>query len=257
MLFRSRFPFDKFADASNKLGTQMKATGEVMGIGSTLEECLLKSVRSLEIGVCHFHMPKFDSMGREELLAYVSDFRDDGFFACAQLLRLGESVEKLEEVTGINAYFLTALKHITDFEPKLAAAPYQVETLKEAKVLGFSDRYIAKLWGCTEMEVLKLRRDQGILPVFRMVDTSHVGAYIPCFYSSYTGVSGDIVTEKPKKLVLGAGPIRIGQAWSLTTPRSTRCRPSRRRALRPSSSTTTPRPSPPTTPPPTSCTSSP
>ena len=206
-----RFPFDKFADASNKLGTQMKATGEVMGIGSTLEECLLKSVRSLEIGVCHFHMAKFDQMSREELLAYVSDFRDDGFFACAQLLRLGESVEKLEAVTGINAYFLTALKHITDFEPKLAAAPYQAETLKQAKVLGFSDKYIAKLWGCTELEVLNLRKEQGILPVFRMVDTSHVGAYIPCFYSSYTGESGDIVTEKPKKLVLGAGPIRIGQ----------------------------------------------
>ena len=206
-----RFPFDKFADASNKLGTQMKATGEVMGIGSTLEECLLKSVRSLETGVCHFHMAKFDAMSREELLAYVSDFRDDGFFACAQLLRLGETVEKLEEVTGINAYFLTALKTITDFEPRLAAAPYQPAALKEAKVLGFSDKYIAKLWGCGETEVLALRKEQGIFPVFRMVDTSHAGAYIPCFYSSYTGESGDIVTEKPKKLVLGAGPIRIGQ----------------------------------------------
>ena len=206
-----RFPFDKFADASNKLGTQMKATGEVMGIGSTLEECLLKSVRSLEIGVCHFHMAKFDAMSREKLLAYVSDFRDDGFFACAQLLRLGESVEKLETVTGINAYFLTALKHITDFEPQLAAAPYQAETLKEAKVLGFSDKYIAKLWGCTEGEVLALRKEQGIFPVFRMVDTSHVGATIPCFYSSYTGTGRGVVTEKPKKLVLGAGPIRIGQ----------------------------------------------
>ena len=206
-----RFPFDKFADASNKLGTQMKATGEVMGIGSTLEECMLKSVRSLETGVCHLHMPKFDGMTKDELLAYVSDFRDDGIFAVAQLLRLGVGVEQLEKVTGINSFFLSAVKHITDFEPVIAAAPGSVAVLKQAKVLGFSDKYIAKLWGCTETDVLETRKANGIMPVFRMVDTSHTGGYIPCFYSSYTGEGRDIVTDKPKKLVLGAGPIRIGQ----------------------------------------------
>ena len=206
-----RFPFDKFTEASNLLGTQMKATGEVMGIGATLEECLLKSVRSLEIGVCHFHMPKFDGMSKAELLDYVSEFRDDGFFAAAQLLRLGVSVEEISGVTGIAPLFLSALKNITDMEVTLGAAPGDVSALREAKKLGFSDKYIAKLWGCAEREVLNRRVEAGIVPAFRMVDTCHTGAYIPCFYSSYTGESDSVVTERPKKLVLGAGPIRIGQ----------------------------------------------
>ena len=93
-----RFPFDKFSSASNTLGTQMKATGEVMGIGSDLEECLLKSVRSLEIGACHLYLPKFDSKSREELLDYISAFKDDNIFAIARLFRLGETVEKIHGI---------------------------------------------------------------------------------------------------------------------------------------------------------------
>ena len=206
-----RFPFDKFTSAANTLGTQMKATGEVMGIGSTLEEALLKSVRSLEIGVCHFHMAKFDSKTEEELFDYISAFRDDNIYAVAQLFRMGVTVETLHKVTAITPYFLETIQKIVDFESEIAENPGSIEVLKEAKVMGFSDKYIAKLWNCTEREVWQQRLNRGITPVFRMVDTCHTNAYIPYFYSSYTGENASIVTDKEKRVVLGAGPIRIGQ----------------------------------------------
>ena len=206
-----RFPFDKFTSANNKLGTQMKATGEVMGIGSTLEEALLKGVRSLEIGVCHFHMAKFDNKSVEELKEYLSIFRDDTIYAVAQALRIGVSIEELYEITRITPYFLEAIKRITDYEKVLAEKPMDVEALKAAKVLGFGDKFIAKLWKVNEIEVFNLRRKESIMPAYRMVDTCHTNAYIPYFYSSYTGESQSIVTDRKKTVVLGAGPIRIGQ----------------------------------------------
>ena len=205
-----RFPFDKFAAASNILGTQMKATGEVMGIGSTLEECVLKSVRSLEIGACHLWLPKFDAMGREELLDHISQFRDDNIYAIAQLLRLGESVEKLHEVTMITPFFLESIKKIVDFE-SVIRSDRSSDTLRKAKAMGFGDQYIAKLWGIPELEVYERRCSEGILPVYRMVDTCHTGAYIPYFYSTYTGENQSPVSQREKIVVLGAGPIRIGQ----------------------------------------------
>ena len=206
-----RFPFDKFPDAPNTLGTQMKATGEVMGIGSNLEECFLKSVRSLETGVCHLYHPKFDSYTEEELLAYVSVFRDDNIYAVMELLRRGVSVEKLHEVTMITELFLESLQKIADMERTLLRRVNDVEVLREAKRMGFSDRYIAKLWNLTELELYEKRRKRGITPVFRMVDTLHTGAYIAYLYSSYSGENQSRLTEKKKILVLGAGPIRIGQ----------------------------------------------
>jgi len=205
-----RFPFDKFASATNTLGTQMKATGEVMGIGSNLEECLLKSVRSLEIGACHFHLPKFDSKTTEELLDYIRQFRDDNIFAVAELLRRDVSVEKLHEITQITSYFLEAVKNIVEMERKLKANQ-DFETLKAAKAMGFSDKFIAKLWNTTELAVYNLRKDNNLFPVFKMVDTCHTGAYIPYFYSSYTGGNASRLTDRKKIVVLGAGPIRIGQ----------------------------------------------
>ncbi len=206
-----RFPFDKFSSAANTLGTQMKATGEVMGIGSTLEECLLKSVRSLEIGACHFHLPKFDRMGTEEILSYLTQFRDDTIFAVAELLRRDVSVEKLHEITQITSYFLEAVQKIVAMERKLSAAPGDLDVLKEAKVMGFSDKFIAKLWGVREIDVYNVRKANNLYPVFRMVDTCHTNAYIPYFYSSYTGENASRLTDKKKIVVLGAGPIRIGQ----------------------------------------------
>ena len=206
-----RFPFDKFTSAANTLGTQMKATGEVMGIGSNLEECLLKAVRSLEIGVCHFHMAKFDSKTDAELLAYLQEFKDDNIFAVAELLRRGVSVEKLHEVTKITAYFLEAVRNIVTMEKKLKDSVGDLQVLADAKKMGFSDTFIAKLWGIKEIEVYHLRKKNNMFPVFRMVDTCHTGAYIPYFYSSYTGENASRLTNKKKIVVLGAGPIRIGQ----------------------------------------------
>ncbi|MBQ4568512.1 MAG: carbamoyl-phosphate synthase large subunit [Ruminococcus sp.] len=206
-----RFPFDKFPTVSNELSTQMKATGEVMGIGSTLEECLLKSVRSLETGVCHFHMPKFDTIPTDEIKKYIEIFHDDNFFAVAELLRRGVSVEELHEITAITELFLESLKKITDFEPVIKENKGDVATLKEAKKIGFSDKFIAKLWDMTDDEIYAIRKSEKIFPIYRMVDTCHTGAYIPYFYSSYQGENKSIVTDRKKTLVLGAGPIRIGQ----------------------------------------------
>ena len=206
-----RFPFDKFTSAANTLGTQMKATGEVMGIGSNLEECLLKAVRSLEIGVCHFYMAKFDSKSNDELFAYLQEFKDDNIFAVAELLRRGVSVEKLHDVTKITAYFLEAVQNIIVMESTLKNHVGDLQVLADAKKMGFSDTFVAKLWGWKEIQVYNLRKQHNMFPVFRMVDTCHTGAYIPYFYSSYTGENASRLTEKKKIVVLGAGPIRIGQ----------------------------------------------
>ncbi|MBE6758111.1 MAG: carbamoyl-phosphate synthase large subunit [Ruminococcaceae bacterium] len=206
-----RFPFDKFASAPNTLGTQMKATGEVMGIGSNLEECLLKSVRSLEIGAYHFHLPKFDGMTEEQLFDYIKEFKDDTIFAVTELLRRGVTVEHLHELTKITPYFLEAFLRIVKMEEKLAANKQDWDVLCEAKKMGFSDRFIAKLWGITELSVFNLRKEKNFFPVYKMVDTCHTNAYIPYFYSSYTDENASILTDKKKIVVLGAGPIRIGQ----------------------------------------------
>ena len=206
-----RFPFDKFAAASNTLGTQMKATGEVMGIGSTLEEALLKGVRSLEIGVNHLYHQKFDGMSEGEILEYIVQFRDDNIFAVAELLRRGVDVEKIHEITKITSFFLEAIKNIVDMEAILKENKRNTETLVSAKKMGFSDKFIAKLWGEKELDVFNLRKENGIFPAFRMVDTCHTGAYIPYFYSSYNGENTSRLTDKKKIIVLGAGPIRIGQ----------------------------------------------
>ncbi len=206
-----RFPFDKFTSASNLLGTQMKATGEVMGIGSNLEEAILKSIRSLEIGANHIYLPKFDNMSVEELLDYISEFRADNIFAIAELIYHGVSIEKLHEVTKITPYFLESIKKIVDMENSLKVSVNDKSLLAEAKKMGFSDKFIARQWGQDEMTVNAYRKELGIRPVFRMVDTLHSGAYIPYFYSSYTGKNDSILTDRKKAVVLGAGPIRIGQ----------------------------------------------
>ena len=206
-----RFPFDKFQSVPNVLGTQMKATGEVMGIGATLEECFLKSVRSLETGVCHFRLAKFDDVPAEELLTYLAEFHDDNIYAIAELLRRGESVERIHAVTAITELFLESLQRITRMEQRLAAAPQDADVLREAKIMGFSDRCVAELWNVAELDVYNLRKSRGITPVFRMVDTLHTGTYIAYLYSSYTGTNESRLTDKRKIVVLGADPIRIGQ----------------------------------------------
>ena len=206
-----RFPFDKFADAPNTLGTQMKATGEVMGIGSTLEECCLKSVRSLETGVCHFHLTKFDSYTDDELYSYIEEFKDDNVYAIFELLRRGAAIEKLHKITMITELFLESFKKIVDMENTIKERKGDIETLKAAKIMGFSDKYISNLWDVPEIDIYNTRKENGITPIFKMVDTLHTGKYIAYLYSSYTGENASRLSDMKKIIVLGAGPIRIGQ----------------------------------------------
>ncbi len=212
-----RFPFDKFTNATNVLGTQMKATGEVMGIGTTLEECMLKSVRSLEIGATHLRLAKFDAMTKEELADYLSEFKSDTLFAVTEMLRKGATIEEAHKVTMITPLFLEALQKIVDMENALKDHPFDLELLAKAKAMGFADKYIALLWNTTELEIYSARKANGLTPVFKMVDTLHTGHYIAYLYSTYANlVNKDVknesrLTNKKKILVLGAGPIRIGQ----------------------------------------------
>ncbi len=206
-----RFPFDKFTQASNKLGTQMKATGEVMGIGSCLEECMLKSIRSLEVGAMHFWLAKFDNMTKEELFDYIKEFKSDNIFAIAELISRGATTEEIHKITMITPLFIDAIRRIIEKEDDLKANIGNTDVLLSAKKLGFSDKYIAKLWKMNELDVYNIRKQNNIVPVFKMVDTLRTGKYIAYLYSSYTGENASRLTDKKKIVVLGAGPIRIGQ----------------------------------------------
>ena len=206
-----RFPFDKFTGASNALGTQMKATGEVMGIGTNLEEALLKGIRSLEIGANHVYLSKFDNMTDAELEDYISQFRSDNIFAIAELLARGVSVARVHELTKITPYFLESILKIVQMEETLKANVRDLAALQAAKKMGFSDKYVARMWKCCELDVYNFRKENNLFPVFKMVDTCHTGAYIPYFYSSYSDENASVLTDKKKIVVLGAGPIRIGQ----------------------------------------------
>lgn len=206
-----RFAFDKFPGAQNTLGTQMKATGEVMGIGSSLEESILKSVRSLEIGICHIHMKKFDDYLDDDLFTYIKEFRDDNIYAISELLRRGFSTSKIHEITKITDVFINAIKNITDVEKELSENINDFEVLKKAKSLGFSDKYIAKLWNTEEVEIYNRRIKNKLIPSFRIIDTLHTGTYIPYLYSTFNEDDQSVITVNKKIIVLGAGPIRIGQ----------------------------------------------
>ena len=209
----ARFPFDKFADASNELGTQMKATGEVMSIGRTMEESLLKAVRSLETGVCHIYHKKFDAMGTSDMLEYIRKATDDRLYAIAELIRRGVDPGLIYDRTKIDMFFLEKIKNIVEFEPEVKAAPMNVEVLRDAKRMGFGDKFIAQLWGTTEAEVFLMRKREGIMPVYKMIDTcaGEFDAYVPYFYSTYEQENESRVSDKKKIVVLGSGPIRIGQ----------------------------------------------
>ena len=209
----ARFPFDKFADANNTLNTQMKATGEVMAIGRTMEESLLKAIRSLETGVFHLYSKKFDDYTAEKLLDYIKVGTDDRMFAIAQLIRLNVDLNLIYNATKIDMLFLEKFKNIVEFESTLKANPMDLQTLKDAKKMGVSDKFIGKVWNLTEAEVFKLRKDNNIFPVYKMIDTcaSEFDSYVPYFYSTYEEENESIVSEKKKIIVLGSGPIRIGQ----------------------------------------------
>ena len=208
-----RFPFDKFTDANPTLSTQMKATGEVMSVGRTFEEALLKAVRSLEIGLYHLESRKFDNMGESELLDYIKKGTDDRIYAIAALLRGGSSVDKIHKATDIDNFFIEKILNIVRTEKMLLENKGKAEALRLGKKLGFSDKKIARVWGITENEVFKLRKQNGIMPVYKMIDTcaSEFESYIPYFYSTYEDENESEVSDKKKIIVLGSGPIRIGQ----------------------------------------------
>lgn len=210
-----RFPFDKFADADNKLGTQMKATGEVMSIGRSLEESMLKAVRSLEIGVAHIYMEKFDSWDTDDMKSYIAEGRDDRIFAIAELLRRGISRSEICKLTAINEYFIEMLENIVDIENELREHRNDVARLRIAKQCGFSDAEIARLWNMPEAHVWRLREAVELFPTYDMIDSCAASkdAYVPYFYSTFNESGNTHIADsgRRKVVVLGSGPIRIGQ----------------------------------------------
>ena len=208
-----RFPFDKFSSANNKLSTQMKATGEVMSVGRTIEESLLKAARSLEIGVNHLYMKKFEAFSDDDMLSYIKDGTDDRIYAIAELLRRKTDIGMICNATKIDMLFLEKIKNIVKTENKLREHIGDTDTLYAAKKLGFSDEFIGKLWGMTGEEIYKIREKRGMFPVYKMIDTcaSEFESYIPYFYSTYEDENESAVSDKKKIIVLGSGPIRIGQ----------------------------------------------
>ena len=209
-----RFPFDKFPTASNYLSTQMKATGEVMSVGRSWEESLQKAVRSLEDGKDAIRIPRFESWSDSELLNYAAKSPADRLYALGELLHRGMDPARICDATAISIFFLSKLKNITQFEEELRQNVGSAEHLREAKRLGFSDPSIARIWNTTERAVYDLRMKENILPVYKMIDTcaSEFESYVPYFYSTYGGSENEsVVTDRKKVIVLGSGPIRIGQ----------------------------------------------
>ena len=208
-----RWPFDKFARADRSLGTQMKATGEVMALGRTIEESLLKAVRSLEIGVDHVSSPAITQLSDDVLVQRITTARDDRLFCLAEALRRGRTIDELHELTRIDLFFLDKLAHIIELEDALAANPGNVDLLRTAKRNGFSDPAIARAWQCTPDEIRETRHDNGLVPVYKMVDTcaGEFESQTPYFYSSYEQENESARSDRPSILVLGSGPIRIGQ----------------------------------------------
>jgi carbamoyl-phosphate synthase large subunit len=208
-----RWPFDKFTEADRRLGTQMKATGEVMGIGRNLETALLKAIRSLDIKVYGVRLPELEGLSDAELRRACLEPDDRQLFVFAEALKRGWTVDWLAEETGWNRYYLKILNRLVDNTASLEKAPWDKELLLSTKKLGFADREIASLWKSTEDEVHQFRLEQGIQPVFKMVDTcaGEFEATTPYFYSSYDVEDEGEVHKRPKVVVLGSGPIRIGQ----------------------------------------------
>ncbi len=208
-----RWPFDKFAKANRELGTQMKATGEVMAIGRTAEEAFQKAVRSLEIDQKDFYSLEAHRASDEDLENKLVKAQDDRLFYLAEAFRRDYTMSDLHELTKINFYFLDIVKHIVDLEKTIAANPDDITVLKNAKRYGFSDHTIANLWHETEDEVRNFRKDHKLVPVYKMVDTC-AGEFVsetPYFYSTYDAENESQKTTKKSVLVVGSGPIRIGQ----------------------------------------------
>lgn len=205
-----RFAFDKFTSADMRMGTQMKATGEVVSMGRTFEEALLKSIRSNEMKTDHIDLPNLPET-EEELYEKIK-FRDsERLFAVMKYIRKGYDIEKIYQLTKIDRFFLNKLANIKNLEDKVENK--EIDSLKELKKYGFSDSYLARKWDMTELEISNLRKEKGIVPVFKRIDTcaAEFASETPYFYSTYAAENESIKSEKKKVIVLGSGPIRIGQ----------------------------------------------
>ncbi|KGR72154.1 carbamoyl phosphate synthase large subunit, partial [Streptococcus phocae subsp. salmonis] len=208
-----RFPFDKFEHGERRLGTQMKATGEVMAIGRNIEEALLKACRSLEIGVHHNEMVGLEDVCDDDLVEKMVKAQDDRLFYISEAIRRGYAIEDIASLTKIDLFFLDKLLHIAEIEASLTENVNHLESLKNAKRYGFSDRKIAELWGTTPTTTRQLRKANNIVPVYKMVDTcaAEFDSKTPYFYSTYEVENESVKSSKSSVLVLGSGPIRIGQ----------------------------------------------
>ena len=208
-----RFPFDKFTTANRSLSTQMKATGEVMSIGRTFEESLLKSIRSLENKVNHLELKSLKDKTVDELMEFIGLHTDERIFAIGEAFRKGVTIDDIYQLTKIDRFFLEKLVNIVEFEKQLVENKFDLKVLKEAKKLGFADSYIASVWDSNETKVYEFRKENNVYPVYKFIDTcaGEFDAYVPYFYSTYEFENESIVTKKKKIVVLGSGPIRIGQ----------------------------------------------
>ncbi len=211
-----RWPFDKFALADRTLGTQMKATGEVMAIDRTLEGALLKAVRSLEIGVPGLIYPGLDKLTDEEIETKLARADDERMFVLAEALRRGMLEERIFNLTGIDSFFISKFKNVVDMENRLrreGPAALTPEVLRRCKQMGMADVYIAQVTGLKEDEVRKMRKESGVEPVYKMVDTcaAEFDAQTPYYYSCYDDEDEALPAGRRKVVVLGGGPIRIGQ----------------------------------------------
>lgn len=208
-----RWPFDKFDSANRTLGTQMKATGEVMAIGRTFEESLLKAVRSLEGDVFHLSLKDAEQIDDELIEKRIRKAGDERLFYIGEALRRGISIETIHQWCEIDLFFLHKMEKIIKFEKEVLNKPFDFEVGKKAKQMGFSDITLAGLWNGTEREVYNWRKEKGILPVYKMVDTcgAEFESETPYYYGTYEEENESLLTEKESVIVLGSGPIRIGQ----------------------------------------------
>ena len=210
-----RWPFDKFVYADRTLGTQMKATGEVMSIDRNFEGALLKAVRSLEIGVHRLHMEKMDGWDDARVKKNLARINDERIFVIAEALRRGiATIDEIHDITKIDKWFLYKIQNITDVEIRLMKEPLTPKLLHRAKDVGLADRSIAELTGKAQDEVRTQRLENGILPCYKMVDTcaAEFEAATPYYYSTFHAQEDEVqVSNARKVVVLGSGPIRIGQ----------------------------------------------
>lgn len=208
-----RFAFDKFPKADRTLGTQMKATGEVMSIGRTFDEAILKAIRSLEMKTDHLEQADINAMREVDLWKKLAQCDDERIYVITALLRKGADVDAIYDITKMDRYFLYRFQNIVKQEEIIRSHPMDLEILRNAKKMGFADSWIAKCWNCSEAQLYDTRKQNGMIPVYKNVDTC-AGEYVshtPYLYSTYEHENESIRSERQKIIVLGAGPIRIGQ----------------------------------------------